>query len=80
MSTNIATPALLLDARRAYHNLVTGTMPRVVIDQNGERVDYALANKQGLYAYIQQLEAQLAVACGGTPVPLAQFHPAGFTF
>ena len=80
MPSFVATTALLADARKAYHALQTGTMARVVVDQNNERVEFVAANKQGLYAYIQQLEAQLGVGCGGTPVPLAQFHPAGFTF
>ena len=27
-------------ANLAYHQLVTGTMPRVVVDQSGQRVEY----------------------------------------
>lgn len=52
----------LESAREAYHNLVTGRMARVVVDQNGERVEFALANAPRLLAYIQTLEA----ACGKT--------------
>jgi hypothetical protein len=76
-------PQLLLnlaDAKAAYHKLQTGTMPRVVVDQNGERVEFTAANKANLYGYIQQLEAQVA-ACSGAAVftPPAN-GPAGFLF
>ncbi len=80
MPAIIATNAMLQDARKAYHALVTGTSPRVVVDQNGERVEFTAANRQSLYNYISQLEAQLGVGCGGTPIPMAQYHPATFTF
>lgn len=77
MPTIIATPTLLRDARAAYHSLLTGTMPRVVVDQNGERVEYSVANKAALYTYIQQLEA--AGGCN-QPVAFANLHPATFIF
>jgi len=47
-------------AETAYHNLVTGGAPRVVVDQNGERVEYSPANRAALKAYIQELTDQLA--------------------
>lgn len=77
MPTIIATRQLLSEARTAYHALVTGTSPRVVVDQNGERVEYVAANKMALYTYISQMEAQLA--CGQSP-DLAAHHPATFIF
>lgn len=46
------------EARAAYHQLNTGRMARVVVDQNGERVEFTPANRAGLYTYIQQLESQ----------------------
>jgi hypothetical protein len=55
---------MLAQARVAYHQLHTGGMPRVVVDQNGSRVEYAAANKQNLYGYIQALEAELGCATG----------------
>lgn len=79
MPTIIATPGLLAAARTAYHNLQTGTMPRVVVDQNGERVEYVAANKMALYTYIQQLEAQIG-NCGGAPTQYANLGPATFIF
>lgn len=67
---------LLADAEKAYHQLITGTMPRVVVDQNGERVEFTAANRQDLAAYIQTLRSQCAPA-GGFAMPSngpAQFY------
>lgn len=47
------------EAREAYHLLNTGRMARVVVDQNGEKVEFTAANRVGLYNYIKELEAQL---------------------
>lgn len=80
MPAIIATPELLADARTKYHQLVTGSAPRVVVDQNGERVEFAAANKTGLYNYIQQLEQALRVPCGASPTFPTNIGPAGFTF
>jgi len=65
----------LTDARTAYHDLITGKAPRVVVDSNGERVEFSAANSQKLYLYIQQLESQL----GSSVVPVTR-GPAGFVF
>lgn len=80
MTAIVATQALLSEARKAYHALMTGTSARVVVDSNGERVEFTAANKQALYSYIQLLESQLNAGCGATPTPMAQYHPAGFLF
>lgn len=48
------------DAKAKYHSLVTGKLPRVVVDQNGERLEYAPTNANALKAYIQALEDELA--------------------
>ena len=50
----------LAAAKQAYFNLVTGKMPKVVWDQNGERIEYTAANADRLKAYIADLEAQIA--------------------
>lgn len=65
----------LADAQKAYHALQTGTMARVVVDQNGERVEFVAANSTKLYAYIQTLQAQLPQA-----TPTTYGGPATFTF
>lgn len=66
----------LLVARTAYHNLMIGRSAREVVDMNGERVTFAATNKQQLYAYIRELEAQLPSA----PSPASTYGPAHFTF
>lgn len=47
------------DAEQAYHSLQTGTMPRVVVDQNGQRVEFTATNKAALYQYIADLKSQV---------------------
>lgn len=44
------------EARSAYHDLATGQAVRVVVDQNGERVEYQPAQRNLLAQYIQQLQ------------------------
>lgn len=47
------------EAKDAYHALNTGTMPRVIVDMDGQRTEFVAANASKLYAYIQMLEAQI---------------------
>lgn len=47
------------EAKREYHALMVGLKARVVVDANGERVEFTVANRAALLAYIQELEAQL---------------------
>lgn len=65
----------LTDARAAYHDLMTGKAPRVVLDQNGEKIEFVAANSAKLYIYIQSLERQLT-----TETPAQSRGPAGFLF
>lgn len=51
--------ALLNDARKAYHELMTGQQARVFVDQNGERIEYTASSAPRLAAYIAQLERML---------------------
>jgi hypothetical protein len=51
--------ARLTAAEEAYHNLQIGCSARVVVDQNGERVEYSAANSAKLAAYINELKRQL---------------------
>lgn len=69
-----ATQPLLDDALAKYHALMTGTSARVVVDQNGERVEFTAANATKLYAYIQMLQSQL------NPYAGCNNGPAGFIF
>lgn len=70
----------LTDARSAYHNLRTGKMARVVVDQNGERVEFVAANATALYNYIQQLEGELAACLGTAATVSVPRGPAQFFF
>lgn len=58
----------LAAAQTAYHNLMTGKAVKVVIDQNGERVEYAVANADRLKAYIAALESQIAGTSSRRPL------------
>lgn len=61
MATTAQMQTWLADAETKYHALLTGTSARVVVDQNGERVEYTSANRQALKAYIDELQAALGV-------------------
>lgn len=49
---------LLRQADQAWFDLSTGGAVRRVTDQNGETVEYSTANRAGLLAMIQTLQAQ----------------------
>jgi hypothetical protein len=51
-----ANDALLADARAQFHLLRTGQAVRVVVDPNGERLEFNAANKADLAEYIRELE------------------------
>lgn len=74
--TLIQVQTLHADALEKYHQLVSGTMPRVVVDQSGQRVEYTASNRAALYTYIQQLGALLP---GASPVGMDN-GPARFFF
>lgn len=70
----MATPDQLAEAEAAYHELVTGKSARVVVDANGERVEFVAANLTKLYLYIQSMRAELGTATNRVS------GPAGFVF
>lgn len=49
----------LAGAEQALYQLMIGESARVFVDQNGERVEYAVANAQRLRAYIFELKVAL---------------------
>ncbi len=53
--------ALLTEAETAYHDLCIGNSVRVMVHQNGTRVEYTPANRFALQAYINDLKRQLGV-------------------
>lgn len=72
MATLAQLQAWLTEAQTAYHNVMIGGGVTVVVDQNGERVEYSRANAAGLAKYIASLQAQinslLGVAVSGGPL------------
>jgi len=56
----------LAEAESAYHRLMTGQSARVVVDQNGERVEFTAINVNRLAEYIQRLKNEIA---GKTAAP-----------
>ena len=64
--------AWLVEAQNAYHTVMLGGGVTVVVDQNGERVEYGRANATALAKYIATLQAQinplLGVAVTGGPL------------
>lgn len=72
----------LTDATSQYHSLVTGTAARVVVDQNGQRVEFTSANRTNLLSYISMLQGQINACCGGaaSPALFQAVRPMGFLF
>jgi hypothetical protein len=52
----------LEEARQAFHDLATGRMARVFVDQNGERVEFNAGNSRSLLSYIEELKRMLGIA------------------
>jgi hypothetical protein len=58
----------LVDAESALHRLMTGQAARVVVDQNTERVEFAVANADRLRAYIWELKMTLGKVRASGPM------------
>ena len=58
----------LAQAEEALHNLVTGRMARVIVDQNGERVEFTMTSVTQLQAYIATLRGESAVSAARKPI------------
>ena len=54
-------------AKTALHSLLTGELPKVVVDQNGERVEYNSTSVSKLRQYIAELEAEKS-GCPSRPL------------
>lgn len=61
MATTIVLQQRLDAAEAAYDKLMTGKAVRVLVDQNGERVEFTPANAARLAAYILDLQQQLGL-------------------
>lgn len=62
MATTEELTAQLAEAKQAYHDLLIGVSVRVIVNQNGTRVEYTPGNRSALSNYIADLERQLAPA------------------
>lgn len=60
-------------AEAAYDKLMSGKAPRVLVDGNGERVEFTPANAGRLAAYILELQTLLGIARTRTPGPMRTF-------
>lgn len=63
----------LADAESQYHLLLTGQKARVFVDQNGERVEFSVANRGSLAAYIESLKSKIGSASSTSRGPLRAF-------
>lgn len=54
----------LTEAEGALHTLRLGGQARVVVDQNGERVEFSVANRGELRAYVMELRQMLGLPTG----------------
>lgn len=70
--------ARLTEAEAAYHRLLTGASTRVVVDQNGERVEFTSVSAGSLFAYIVSLKQQIAALSPACAPPINR--PIGFLF
>lgn len=69
MSTDINTlRSRLAEAENAKHDLAVGRRASVVVDQNGERVEFQRSGMSELQKYINELTAEIAKANGSAPL------------
>lgn len=66
----------LAQMEQDYRDIISGNKARVIVDQNGERVEFTSANIARLYQYIVEQKALLN-PCAGRARPN---RPMGFVF
>jgi len=64
--------ALLKEAEQAYHELAIGQSVKVIVHQNGQRVEYNSTTLPRLRTYIQDLKSQLGLPTAPRP-PMRAF-------
>ena len=71
----IYTKEMLDEARAAYFRISTGQSVAVVIDQNGERIEFQKGNLTALADLIRKMEMEMEMAVGTTSAyrPLRTF-------
>ena len=63
-----ATQTKLDEAEDALHSIQIGGQARVVVDQNGERVEYSVASVPRLKQYILEMKIELGQATIAGPL------------
>lgn len=58
----------LTEAKEALHTALIGGHARVVVDSNGERVEFTATNTARLRAYIAELELRLGKTTSSGPL------------
>lgn len=71
--------AQLAEAELAYQRLMTGRQPRVIIDANGERIEFTSVSADRLRLYVQDLQRRVGAASGCYGGPM-HTRPIGFFF
>lgn len=69
--------SLQTEATSAYQRLITGRAPRVVVDQNGERVEFTAIKSSDLASYLNEIAAAIQGLQGQRAVLT---RPLGFIF
>lgn len=67
------TKEMLDEARTAYFRISTGQSVAVVIDQNGERIEFQKGNLTALADLIRKMEMELAAGSTGVYRPLRTY-------
>ena len=69
----------LAEAEEAMHALQIGQNARVIVDQNGERIEYSAANRADLRSYIERLRFECDPTTQSRPLRIVQ-RPRGNRF
>lgn len=69
----------LAEAEEAMQQLQIGQNPRVIVDQNGERIEYSASNRQELRSYIERLRFECDPTTQRPPLRIVQ-RPRGNRF
>lgn len=67
-----AMQAKIADLRQSYEDLLSGRKARVLVDQNGERIEFNAGNPRALLTYIQGIESEYKDVCGIARKPLSR--------
>lgn len=60
----------LAEAEAAYQRLMVGKQPRVIVDSNGERLEFTAVSADKLRQHVQELQRRVGAlsGCAGGPM------------